>query len=525
MSASVPGNRFAGEERAFASDLLRVDYESERLRIGLGQIGGAWQIPLELARRASRAGARTISVRFEGSRLIVVDDGHGMKRETAAALAELLDPLTQPEARHRALVRLEKKRELGFLALSAAGARRVRIHASGGGTAVDLAWEKGGRPRIMENAAVDERTVIEIDSPWNRSAVRAALHERCRFVPATVTIDGCAAPKGFRDAFATARLHSPLTGALALVPRSPARVLLLLDGVIAARTTLPDGPSCEAAVEMRPWIGGRCAPASLREAFREHEETILKQATELILGRARSIRAVAEPERRLIRRELMTLARRRVVPREALTATILPAVTSDGERWLSLLDLGRQGSLIEAIFPDQDRERFVLSSEPALILDADERALLGELLDVGFRTPPERPRDTRRLVRRVRSALHAVHDSVSALIGARVLSDSVTAPQDREALRRLRAQPPDSIRDVELCAGRGRARRVGDTLLIPRGNVVWRAGRSVIVQDPAWLYPLYAALWESRAAPAGSVRRRWRERESAWRAADRSGQS
>jgi hypothetical protein len=524
MSAHAAGESRVVEEPSLATELLRVDYDSERLRVGTGLIGEAWQIPLELARRATRAGARSIAVRFDGSRLFVLDDGRGVKREVLSALAALLDPVTQAEARHLALVRIEQAGELGFLALSAAGMRRVRIQAPGGETAIELVWKRGERPCIMERPVGDGRTVVEIDASWDRSDVRSALNERCRFAEAAITVDGCAAPKGFRDAYAAIVLGAPLAGALALVPRSPARVFLLLDGVIAAHTTLTEGPSCEAAVEMRPWIGERSSPAALREAFQEHEATLLKHAKELVLERARSIQAASEPERRLIRRELLILARQSVIPREALTAPILRALAPNGERWLSLLDLGREAGMIEAIFPDQNRDRFILTGAPVLVLDAHERALLGELLDVGFRPPPERPRDTKRLARRVRETLRAVRDGVGALIGARVLADSALAHRDREALRRLRTELQDSFRDVRMCKGRGHAKRSGGALLVPRGNALWRAGRIAVMRDPAWVYPLIVALLEGRAAPAAPSASRWRERSSGRRAAGRAEQ-
>src|SRR5690606_26707031 len=118
------------------------------------------------------------------------------------------------------------------------------------------------------------------------------------------------------------------------------------------------------------------------------------------------------------------------------------------ERWRGLLarrqpvqDEGGE-RLLTALFPDQDPTEFA-SDGRIFVLDESERALLGELLELGFRQPRRRVEARRgplELLRELPSLLRG-HGLVAALRpGGRAILDAELAPEERSLLVQLRAQ-------------------------------------------------------------------------------------
>jgi hypothetical protein len=485
--------------------LLTIDVAAELRKLCQAQLEGPWQLPAELVRRASRAGASTVEVAFGRHRVTVTDDGPGLDPALLHWTAVLADPRQHNDERHRALTALERAGELALLALVGLDRlRELRIDTAHGSQHHRLLLRAGRAPLLSYGAGPAP--------PGTRVAVRAAglprrraadwLRDVARFAPLRVVVDGAPVVDGFAGSLIQAPLDPPLRGRVALVPDADtAHAYLLAHGLVTGHLTIPDAPAFEAALEVAT-PGGDLAPARLREAAAAYVPGLIDQAALLIV---RAAWRPPWPERQ--RAHLAGLAlkatRRSLRSEEIERAPLWRMVGASGPALASLGDLralagaGGSGSgTLMALSPDQDPDRFAVGDGPVLVADEAERSLLAELLGIRFRIPSRR-QSSHSLGATVRGLLHdlqhALADGLDLIrhpLRPPALADKALTREEQALLFALRAelqaQPGTAagagshlpVGQAILCAGAGPVRRTRDrpaTLILPRSNPLVRA--------------------------------------------------
>ncbi len=495
-----------GARETPVAGLLTIDVAAELRKLAEGSLEGPWQAPAELVRRAVAAGARRVDVTIDRRRICVRDDGQPLSAPLREALVAALDGAREATARHAALLELEAAGAAGLLSLLAMEPAHVVAHSDAG----------AGTTIVLEGARLD------------RGQARDGLRALARFVPAIVSVDGRQIDRGFGPTLAEAALDPPLTGRVALVAGDDAaRVWLLQDGVVGAHLTLPTAPAFSAFVEMRPF-GARPASAdTLRRAVEPHLASLVDQAVRLGLAAARSLRGRPEAEQRQLRAFLVLAARRRLRTAEALAVPVFRALAGEGgERWLSLLDLGREADKSErtlwAVASVEESRGANTGRAPLLLLAADERSPLSELLGISFRTPPPPlpPSLAARLRIAVASICSALRHAAEVLRpgGRRApVPEHALSADERTFARALAGQLPTRgpiAATVHFCAGQGQVRRAGTSWWLPQGNVMVLTAVRAVARDPAWIYPAALALFAGRARPTEEARAAWRSRSA-----------
>jgi hypothetical protein len=486
--------------------LLTIDVAAELRKLAEGSLEGSWQAPAELVRRAVASGARRVDVTIDRRRVCVRDDGRPLPARLREALAAALDGARDAAARHAALLELETAGAAGLLSLLAMEPAHVAVQSDA----------DAGTTIVLEGVSLD------------RGQARDGLRALARFAPAIVGIDGRELQRGFGPTLAEAALDPPLTGRVALVAADDAaRVWLLQDGVVGAHLTLPTAPAFSAFVEMRPFGAGPASADTLRRAVEPYLAALVDQAVRLGLAAARSLRGRPQAEQRQLRAFLVLAARRRLRTAEVLAAPVFRAFAGEGgERWLSLLDLGREAEKTERtlwVVASVEESRGASTGRgPLLLLAADERSPVSEILGISFRTPPPPlpPSLSARLRIGVASIGSALRHAAEVLRpgGRRALvPEHALSTDERAFARALAGQLPTRgpiAATVRFCAGRGSVRRAGTSWWLPRENATVVASVRAVASDPAWIYPAALALFAGRARPTTEARAAWRSRSA-----------
>ncbi len=477
MTSEPTSAPFLADMQLDPERLFSIDVNAEFQHVALEQSEAPWELPMELMRDALRRGATEVSIALSATELCLRDDGLGLSHEALSDLASLLAPLTNPEQRHGALLRLEAGRQNGLLLLAWLGPRRIEIRSRNGPR---LTRHGKSQPAIGTCAAASNQ--IEVRVTLNTGQAGARLKTSAVFAPGRIELNGRLLPKWEPNAFASAALTAPVPGRLYLHRSGDeACVFLLLDGVLSARLTVAGAPPFVAVAEMRDLAPFPSSAALLRERIEPHLDSLSAQAFELLLTQGRRIRALAEPDQRRVRRCLLTTARQRHALGPIYSLRMFRATAEPGasERWLALADLG-DAKRIQAVFPDQLRRHKASGSGPALVLDGEERSLLADLLGLHFAPPPEPPTPEAGLTalgRRIRRAWGSF--PLGRLMSPRPLPVAALSPAERHLLAALRQTIRQPSVDFCLCPGSGRVRRLGGSprsrFLIPRDSPLTRS--------------------------------------------------
>jgi hypothetical protein len=515
------------------SSLLTIDVESELRKLTQAQLQGPWQLPAELVRRALHAGATRVEVELHRTGLLVRSLGDRIDFETLRELAALLDVKRSPRRRHRALSALEQTGALSLLGLVGLEPSSVQIvspNANAEGETMGLSWERDAaitlqrfRPPYPDHVQVAVR-----GTKLDRARAREWLVGVARFAPAEIQLDKRPLPRavnqGFGEVFSLARLSSPrqdsgppLVGTLAL-PREGelARLYLLQDGLVTTHMSLTDAPCFEATIEMRDLAEPGASAARLRDVITPVIPTIVSAAIEHMIAIAGEGRLAASERARLTQLLLQAARRDRGQAKTIARLPLFRGLERDGrERWCDLLALRQsiqdEGGerLLDALFPDQDPAEFAPEGR-VYVLDESERALLGEILDLGFRQPRRRVEARRGLARFLREGPRMRGRELLAGLRprGRPLPDGELDPEERHLLGMLRAQMSGC--EITMCTGAGPVRRLRgpDKLLLPRECDRVRAAVLAVGHDGAWVYPALLALLDGNEFPE-RARRRW----------------
>ncbi|PRP91874.1 hypothetical protein ENSA5_52160 [Enhygromyxa salina] len=529
-----PGLHPGQAEQIDVGKLLTIDVESELRKLTQAQLQGPWQLPAELVRRALRHGAERIEVELGRSQLLVRSVGGSVPASVLRELTALLDGERSPQRRHRALSALERAGALsllGLVGLDPSSLRIVSQPATPEDEPMGLSWRRGGAVELhrLRAPGPEFTEIIVRGAQLDRSRAREWLTSVARFAPVEIRVNGRALTSpdrppgaGFEDPFSIVSVTAPIVGTIAL-PRDGelARLYLLQDGIVTAHISVTDAPCFEAAIETR----GLCDPAGsaarLREAIQPHTRAIISAAIEHMIELGRAGAALATSDRSRLTQLLLHGARRhREYAKTIARLPLFRGLERDGrERWCDLLALRQsvqdEGGerLLSALFPDQDPADFTPEGR-VYVLDESERALLGELLELGFRQPRRRLEGRRgltRLLREGRSLLRSRDLLLGLRPGGRPLQDAELEPDERGLLVQLRAQFETC--EVTMCTGAGPVRRHGpgpDKLLLPRDSERVRDAVRAVARDAAWVYPALLALLDGRDFPQ-RARRRWME--------------
>ena len=359
-------------------ELLSIDVAAELRKLSQAQLEGSWQVPAELVRRAIRAGATRVELRF-GRQLVVSDDGTPLDPALADHTHALIDRRRGDPVRHQAFVALERAGELSLLALLGLPHLRgldIRRPAAGG---TEIAVRAGG---------------------LDRRRARRWLTEVARFAPVSVVVDGSAldpASSRSRAVLIEAPLEPPLAGRVALLARGDtAQAFLLAHGLVSAHVGIPGAPPFEAAVELGD-ARNASTPAGLRDALQPLLPTLIDQAVALLLRLAPELSRRPEHHRARAARLLLQAVRGGLRPAELERLPVFRAITTRGP---ILVDLGTLRGLARpsadgmpallALPPDRSPANHAVGDDPIVIADEVERSLLAETLAVGFRIPDRR---------------------------------------------------------------------------------------------------------------------------------------
>lgn len=516
--------------------LLTIDVESELRKLTQAQLQGPWQLPAELVRRALRHGATRVEVELGRQQLRVRSEGGGVPLETLRQLAALLDNKRSSERRHRALSALERAGALALLGLVGLDPGSLRIISPGADARSDrsgrsdagvgLSWRRGGEVELQrfKSPGPEHAEIIVRGAKLDRARAREWLTEVARYTRRnTIIVDGrplAPGAIGFNDVFSITRFQTPVPGALAL-PREGevARLYLLQDGLVTTHMSVSDAPCFEAVIETRGMVAASASAAQLRDLIEPLIPEIVGIAVDHMIHCGQNGAALDASDRSRLTRLLLTGARRD--RDQAKTIARLPlfrGLERDGrERWCDLLALRQsiqdEGGerLLTALFPDQDPAEFAPEAR-IYILDESERALLGELLELGFRQPRRRVEGRRGVARLLRdgpSLLRSRDLFASFRPGGQAIPDASLASEERALLVQLRAQLEHC--EVVMCTGTGPVRRLGpgpQKLLLPRDSARVKAAVIAVAQDSSWVYPALLALLDGRNFPE-RARRRW----------------
>lgn len=507
--------------------LLAIDIEAELRKLATAQLQGPWQLPAELVRRSLSGGARTVEVELGRASVRVRDDGAPIARELMLALADLLDAGGQADRRHRALLALEAAGALALLALPALRPGRVELVARGHGLVRRLEFSGQGRSTMSEgtDTAGGRGTEIVVrGAELEPTRARAYMADVCRFAAAAVRVDGQAISDGLRRYLARTDLELPqfkLRGSVALAHRGePARIWLLVHGVVSTHVGVARAPCFEAVIELGDKLAaGELSPAAtaadLREAIAPALEAIVDAGVLLMLATGARVASLPKPSQARVLHLLLQALRARRRAGEVVALPVVPALVGrDERRWLpieALPALARPEPAF-ALDPDQDPEDFALPGPPVLLVSTADRGILAELLNLRFRSPP--PRGNERMPISANLA-RGWHRFWQAFGGARKpLPESALSPAERRFLAAIRAAVRGGAgapEVVELCAGAGSPRIGGvpATLYLGREHPDVRAAIAAAETGEAWLFPACVALLAGFGMPGTASRATW----------------
>jgi hypothetical protein len=512
--------------------LLTIDVSSELRKLTEAQLQGPWQLPAELVRRAIRNGARRIEVDLGRQLITVCDDGEGLEVAMLEQVAVLLDEQRDPTARHAALLDLESGGALALLALAGLEPESLRLvtQTQAGPRALEFERRNGHATIRAFAPPAPTGTRLELrGARLDRSRARAWLTTVCRFARADVILDGRPIPRGFTGSISRRPLRRPLDGVLS-IPKdgNDARAWLLRDGVVTTHVTVTPAPCFEVAVEMRELAPPDATAASLRDAVERQLDVLIDQAIDHLIELGRESRRLAPPVRQRVTQLLLEGARQRRRSPEIAQLPLFRGFERNAEAklepaWFDLLsirsavDQDVSDRVVTALFPDQDPEDYAVGSS-AFVLDESERSLLGEILGLKFRQPRRRE-DDGSLARLVHITSTRVGDAVQSMLAAiwrrTPVTDERLTPAEHRFVQVLRsafggqrsARPV--ARKLVLCEGRGRIRRAGDTLWLPRDNPDVRSAIEAVASDPSWAYPALLGLMGGRSLPSAHARFIW----------------
>ncbi|MFY0536660.1 hypothetical protein [Nannocystis pusilla] len=295
---------------------------------------------------------------------------------------------------------------------------------------------------------------------------RTYLADVARFAPAAVRVDGTDISDGLRGYLARAELELPqfkLRGTVALAHRGePARIWLLVHGVVSTHVGVTRAPCFEAVVELADkFAAGELTPAAtaadLREAIAPALEAIVDAGVQLMLATgARSASLPATSQARVLHLLLQALRSRRRAA-EVLALPVVPALVSrDERRWLaieSLPALARPEPAF-ALEPEQNPDDFALPGPPVLLLGTAERGSWPSCCSCDFarrRRAKRADAGLGRAVAELATAGAGVRRGAAAVAGSDIVAGRAAIPGDPAGGSARRGR----------CAGAGRAVRRG----------------------------------------------------------------
>jgi hypothetical protein len=495
--------------------LLRIDVEAEVDKVLRGQMLGAWQLPAELVRLAARRAATRVEVQLSAQAVRVTWDGSAPSVDALRSLSQLLVPGAAPDQRHRALLRLEAEGDPALLLLAALKPPQLTIEPQGGQPGLTC---RLGVARSAVTTAATPSSTIGVQLALGGDRARGHLLDAVRFAKLEILLNGRRiAPQGSRG-MVDVELADGVAGRLWLSERDArARHFLLVDQVVAAELTTAGTPACEAWLELRPALGSTWSAASLRQIGESHIDDLSARAFALLLRLGREMAALSAVQQQRVRRQLLLVARDR---HDVRTLMDLPlwrtsAQGQEQPRWRTLGELVARQSRLYALYPGQRAGDFLLPDAEAVVVDADERALLTSVLGLTFVSPQPRLAQARGLRARLGAGLHGLLAGLRSPLRGRRLPETAMGAEERRFVAILRERLGGHVSAVHLTTGRGQVERYGrphPVLLLPRANPDVVLCRKALLADPAWLYPVALVLLGS--SPAGIEQRpAWLQRQ------------
>ncbi len=526
------------------NDLLRIDFDAALEKLAWSQLQGAWQLPAELARLAIGCGAHQVTIRIAARQLTMEAPGASLLATTVSDFASVLDQRLDAADRHRAMVDLEEQDAFVLSAIACSRLRRLTL-TLGGQTGLKVELTASGDLSVVNPRASTSDLDLNLEGlEIEPDRATEWLQRVGRFSSVPIVLDEARVDRGFHKPLIRKQLvitpseRSVNTGefeagpvslkAALAIPRhgSTPRLWLLRHGIIATHATVPGYPAFEAAVEMAPvsgalrsasgWVDltSRATGAALRERLNPYIRSLVDESIGLLIRLGREAPNLHETIRERLAGLLLAAALKRRRLSEIYGVEVFPLLSRETRRLVSIDVISRlvrveQGGTcsLDAIPPGQDPRKFSLTGHGALAISRNERALLGELLQVVFSNPPARVRQGR--VRRLLDWVAEAAPSLRFANGAPVPEFELTNAEQK-FLVQLRHRAADiGLSVVEFCTGASKPTALDNKLLLPRDNQVVRAAVQAVVSDPAWLYPATVALMSGKELSGPELRRAW----------------
>jgi hypothetical protein len=499
-----------------ASDLLAIDVPGELQAVCREQLRGSWQLAAELARLGLQRGAEAVDVRRLRNGFVLSCPGASLGPNELADLHTIGARSSDPEQRHDAIERLEASQAQALLWAIGVEGSRVEAVVWQGGTRCAVQTRLRGGSTLDHTDAPGRSNGFDIRVTSPRLDLRRTLQwfeTALRFAPVPVSINGTRCEGGFARCLLETRIDRPLPGRIAITEAGDAPHLWLLrHGVLATRAAVPGFPAFDAALEMGHLVRGDAGPDELRDAVNPYLSALIDQAVLLMVEAAGHLPTLPDEARDRFTCLLLRAARKDLF-RDRILALPLVRV-ADGSplvRWLSPNQVAASGrGVLACDAPDDPRRGAAGDGAPVVLVSAEQRGLLADLLGIRWRQVPRYPR--RFGLRKATAALQLLLDRLPQLMwgvsGTRVVPNEDLLAAERELLDELDRQAA-SPTEVRMCAGSGPIRRRGRVLLLPRYHRLVAGSVRLLSNDEGWRYPVALALLGDRAGPLDELRDRW----------------
>ena len=513
-----------------ASEFLSIDVDSELRALCTEQVQGSWQLAAELIRFAIRHGASAVELSHSKHGFVLRCPGTVCSPDHLQRVAVALDPTRADEDRHHAIVALEEDGVQSLLWLMGSEDATARVATRHKKSATVLESKPDSRPRLEADAADEVEGGFEVVFKAPRFDVQRSqiwLATSCRFAPITVTADGNDVAQGFAGALFSVSLGRPLPGGIAITTEGDVPHLWLLrHGILAARATVPGFPPFEAALEVGGITPEGATPDELRESVNPHLPTLVDQAVQVLVDAVDEGPFIDSARVSRLATLCLRTAHKGLQLDRIAGLPVIPSVDleSGARTNLSLADLRRmsddEGRTLWSVPPDTDLSRLPIDNRILLLLTPEQHGLLTDLVPGPVQRPePRQLSGWRSLAVAARETWQKLNLRLAPIGAGRLLKDTELLAAERALLRQLEgltAASGGNPLEARLCAGVGRVRRQGKTLLLPRNNPLVVQVVRLTEADEEWLYPALLAVVGDEACPSPDLRVRWRKRVLTW---------
>ncbi|MDJ0766309.1 MAG: hypothetical protein QNJ97_25235 [Myxococcota bacterium] len=417
---SRPHQQNRGVDRP--TDLFAIDVDAEIKKLVSRRFKTDGEAAIDLVVFVSRHNPTKIDITHRRRYLAIESDCQPLENTLFDHLATVFDPHAQPDARHRALVALEKAGGLALLAAFASRPSRVTFEWTADGVLRGLAFTKGRTPKGYRPTHRLARFGIAITG-WRSHYRKEAdlIAHRCRFSPdplrrngkrisQTPRLDNCLVKERLEREGFIGEVGVPVKGDLIAITE-------LNSGIVTREVVLSStsGMALDVIVEDK------------KQASRDIAEVLVQQGRRLYASLA-SLHATLDPPLRKRATSLLFEYCTRTGDEHLIAGVRAFDQIGGPPLTLSEVKTGKSTDNLYAIDSDAAPEDYDTGDRRVLRLDQAQRRFLRSVLKEDLPTPPPRIRSKGLYLRPI-AQMRRVLSSLSVyypLSGAPVPDDALT---------------------------------------------------------------------------------------------------